>query len=188
MFKSVGKRVRAVAMLGVVAALALAGVAAAQGGSSGGKSGKSDQGHAGRHQGPPPLGAGMKGLTYAEFHVQNKEGEAQVIRLDEGKITAVDSSSITLEENDGSEVTIALGEDTKVAGKPGAESSVEDLKVGQRVAVSGPKDGAAKVVMVAPKKGQRKGDSHGEGRPGQQGPPPGGPGQQGPQGGQQGAS
>jgi hypothetical protein len=173
MFKSVGKRARAVAVLGVVAVLALAGVAAAQGGSSGSGGGSHNGPQGGRHAGPPPLGAGMKGLTYAQFHVQDKEGEAQVIRLDEGKITAVDSSSITLEENDGSEVTIALGEDTKVVGKPGAESSVEDLKTGQRVAVCGPEGGTAKTVMVAPKKGQRMGAGQGQGQ---------GSGPQGPQG------
>ena len=45
----------------------------------------------------------MQDLTYAELHVQ-KDGKAQTIRLDQGKITAVDNSSITLAENDGSEV------------------------------------------------------------------------------------
>ena len=145
MLRSAGKRARAIAMLGAFAALALAGVAGAQGDS---------QGQGGRPPGPPPLGAPMKGLTYAEFHVQTKSGEAKTIRLDEGKIVAVDSGSITLSENDGSEVTIALDEDTKVVGKPGEESSVEDLSVGQRVAVCGPEGGAAKTVMIVPKKGE----------------------------------
>jgi hypothetical protein len=185
MLRSAGRQARAVATLGVVAALALAGVAVAQGGTgSSGNSGKGTarQGHAGRHAGPPPLGAGMKGLTYGEFHVQDKEGNAQVIRLDEGKITAVDSSSITLEENDGSEVTIALDGDTKVLGRPGSKSTANDLEAGQTVAVCGPKDGAAKTVMPAPQKGQRKGMGQGQGRSGQQGPPPGAPGPQGQQG------
>ncbi len=177
MLKSFEKRVRAIALLGVVAALALAGVATAQSGPSGSTGPESGQGHhAGRHGGPPPLGPGMKGLTYAQFHVQNKEGEAQVIRLDEGKVTAVDSSSITVEENDGSKVTVALGEDTKVVAKPGAETTVGDLSTGELVAVSGPEGEAAKVVMVLPKKGE----AH-QGKEGRQGPPRGH--HRGPQGG-----
>ena len=68
------------------------------------------------------MGPPMKGLTYAEFHVQ-KDGQAQVIRLDQGKIAAVDSSSITLTENDGSSVTVALDADTRVLTKPGEEAS-----------------------------------------------------------------
>ena len=54
---------------------------------------------AGRHRRPqqsrapasrPPatadVGPPMKGLTYAEFHVQSKDGQAEMIRLDQGKI------------------------------------------------------------------------------------------------------
>lgn len=177
MFRSIRERVRAVAVLGLVVALGVAGVAAAQGSSNNTHQGQADPMHAGRHGGPPPLGPGMKGLTYAQFHVQTKEGKSQVIRLDEGKITAVDSTSITLEENDGSEVTVSLSNETVVRGKPGTESSVEDLKVGQRVTVCGPEGEAAKTVMVMPKKGERH-----AGRAGRQGPPPGGPGQHGPRG------
>ncbi len=182
MLKSFEKRARAIALLGVVAALALAGVATAQSGPSG-SNGSGQEHHAGRHGGPPPLGPGMKGLTYAQFHVQGKAGEAQVIRLDQGKITAVDGSSITVEENDGSEVTIALGEDTKVVAGPGAETSVGDLSTGELVAVCGPEGEAAKTVMVLPKKGEAQ-----RGKAGRQGPPQGhrgphgGPGPQGPEG------
>ena len=160
MLRSIGKRARAAALLGAFAALALAGVATAQ---------SDSHGQGGRPPGPPPLGAPMKGLTYAEFHVQTKSGEAKTIRLDEGKIVAVDSSSITLSENDGSEVTIALDEDTEVIGRPGEESSVDDLAVGQQVAVCGPEGGTAKTVMVAPKKGDMRVPPPGEGQSGQQG-------------------
>jgi hypothetical protein len=114
----------------------------------------------------------MKGLTYAEFHVQ-KDGQAQVIRLDQGKIVAVDSSSITLSENDGSSVTVALDGDTKVLAKPGEKSTVADLSVGQQVVVCGPEGGAAKTVMAPPKPGQMKGAPQGSGQSGQL-PPPGG--------------
>lgn len=181
MFKSTRKRARAVALLGVTAALALVGVAAAQGSGQGGHPG-----------GPPPLGPAMKGLTYAEFHVQTKSGEAKTIRLDEGKIVSVDASSITLSENDGSEVTIALDEDTNVVGKPGAETSVEELEAGMHVAVCGPEGGTARTVIVMPKKGEGQGGGQGQAGPQGQGGPegqappaggpqggrPGGPGQQ----------
>jgi hypothetical protein len=160
MFKAARKQMRMVAMLGVASALAVGGVAAAQGDSQGGSPGSQGSGHP---AGPPPLGPPMKGLTYAEFHVQ-KDGKAETIRLDQGKITAVDDSSITLSENDGSTVTVAVDADTKVIGKPGEEATLDDLSVGQQVSVCGPEGGSAKSIMVAPAKGDMKGAP--------QGPPP----------------
>jgi hypothetical protein len=177
MFKSTQIRARSVATIGVAGALVIGGVAAAQnGGSSGGGSsggGPAGNLHARAHgmpPGPPPMiGPGAKGLTYGELHVQ-RNGQAEVIRLDQGKITAVDSSSITLAENDGNEVTVALDESTKVLAGPGRDSTVDDLSFGQRVLVCGPEGEAAKTVIVAPKKGQLpKGGPHG----GQLPPPPG---------------
>jgi hypothetical protein len=173
MFNSDRKHLRAIATLGVASALALGGVAAAQGTSQTGAPG--GQGAAGHPGGPPPIGPSMKGMTYAEFHVQ-RNGQSEVIRLDQGKITAVDSTSITLSENDGSSVTIALDDETKVLGKPGEESTVADLSVGQTVIVCGPEGGAAKTVMVPPKPGQMKGGppSSGQLPSPPQGSPPGG--------------
>jgi hypothetical protein len=162
-------------MLGVAAALVVGGVAAAQGDSQGGSQGSQGSGHP---AGPPPMGGPMiggKDLTYAELHVQ-KDGKAETIRLDQGKITAVDDSSITLTENDGSSVTIPVDEDTEVMGKPGEESTLDDLGVGQQVSVCGPDGGTAKAIMVAPKKGEMKGAPLGApgGRPPMGGSPPGG--------------
>jgi hypothetical protein len=144
-------------MLGVAAALAVGGVAAAQDDSQG-------QGNTGtngtRPAGPPPGGPGMltKGLTYAQFHVLKKNGESEVIRLDQGKITAIDASSVTLAANDGSSVTVALDADTEVVTSPGdRDATVEDLSVGQEVGVCGPEGEAAKSIMVAPKKPPMKG-------------------------------
>jgi hypothetical protein len=167
MFDSARKHVRTIATIGVAAALAVGGVAAAQGESQSG----ADNGQAqGARPGPPPMmGPPMKGLTYAQFHVQ-KNGQEQVIRLDQGKITAVDDSSIALSENDGSSVTIALDEDTKVLAGPGHDSGVEDLSVGQTVVVCAPEGGTAKTVIVPPKRGEMKGAPQG----GQLPPPPGG--------------
>jgi hypothetical protein len=170
-------QLRVVALLGVVSALAVGGVAAAQNGgdsqsgNQGGKAqkqgeqrqgGKAQRGH---HRGGPMAGPPIKGLTYAEFHVQNKEGKAEVIRLDQGDIKSVGSSSITLVENDDTEVTVAVDSDTKVIGKPGKELALSDLSTGQRVTVSGPKGGTAKAIAIAPKKGEMKGGPRGEGGP-----------------------
>jgi hypothetical protein len=157
MFGSVTKRARTVATLGIAAALVVGGVAVAQGGSGG----NSGNGHSGPPKGkrmPPPPGGPLGGpagkdLTYAQLHVQ-RNGEAQVIRLDSGKITAVSDTSITLEENDGSEVTISVDSSTKVQAGPGRESSVSDLKTGQHVVVCGPEGGTAKAIMVPPKGGK----------------------------------
>lgn len=191
MFQAARKQMRSIAMLGVAAALVVGGVAAAQGGSEG----SAQNGAAGKREfnvhfgGPPPLGPGMQDLTYAELHVQ-KDGEAQTIRLDQGKITAVDASSITVSENDGSEVTIPVDEDTTVIGKPEvtfssgdggkgamakpAQSTLDDLKVGQQVTVSAADGGTAESIMVLPKKGDLVGPPMGA----PVGPPPGLPSEQ----------
>jgi hypothetical protein len=144
-------------MLGIAAALAVGGVAVAQDDSPGQGSSK---GNGARPAGPPPGGPGMipKGLTYAQFHVLKKNGEAEVIRLDQGKITAIDASSVTLEANDGSSVTVTLDGDTEVIAGPGdRDATVDDLSVGQQVSVCGPEGEAAKSIMVAPKKPPMKG-------------------------------
>jgi hypothetical protein len=168
MFQAARKQLRTIAMLGVAAALVVGGVAAAQGDSQGGSGGSQGSGHP---AGPAPMGGPMmiggQDLTYAELHVQ-KDGKAETIRLDQGKITAVDDSSVTLTENDGSSVTIPVDGDTKVLGKPGEKSTLDDLSVGQQVSVCGPDGGTAKLIMVAPKKGEMKGAPLG----GPGGPPP----------------
>ncbi len=83
---------------------------------------------------PPggPLGKAGKDLTYAELHVQH-EGKAEVVRLDSGEVIASSDSSITIKENDGNEVTIAVDDKTKVLPAP-ARPAVTDLKQGQQVA------------------------------------------------------
>ena len=152
MIQAARKQIGAIVMIGVASALVLGGVAAAQGDSQGGSQGSRG---AGSMPGPP-IGGPMQGLTYAEFHVQ-KNGQEQVLRLDQGKIASVSSSSITLTENDGSSVTIPLNESTKVLTGPGQSATIGDLSEGETVVVSGPQGGPAKSVMVAPKPGQMKG-------------------------------
>lgn len=173
MFQAARKQMRTVAMLGVAAALVVGGVAAAQGGSQGASSdpqGASDgRAPAGHPAGPPPFGLAMGGLTYAELHVQNEDGAAETVRIDQGKVKSVGSDSITLTENDDSEVTVAVDDDTDVLGKPGQETSLGDLEAGQQVSVSAPDGEAATAIMVLPKKGDVVGMVHGAPGP----PPPG---------------
>ncbi|HWB68781.1 MAG TPA: hypothetical protein VG518_02275 [Solirubrobacterales bacterium] len=170
MFNVARKHLRAIATIGVASALVVGGVAAAQSGTQNGS--QNGAGAGGHPAGPPPLGPPMKGLTYAEFHVQ-KNGEEQTIRLDQGKITAVDDTSITLAENDGGSVTISLDDNTEVLAGPGGEATIDDLSTGQLVVVCAPEGSAAKSVMVVPKGGLAKGSQKGGG---QMPPPPmGGP-------------
>lgn len=178
MLNAVRKQLRSVAMLAVAGALVVGGVAVAQDDSSGSGQGSQQAGKNARPPGPPPSGMIMplKGLTYGEFHVRTKSGEDETIRVDQGKVSAVTDSSITVTENDGNEVTIAVDEDTRVLGRPGSELELSDLE-GKQVTVSGPKGEAADVVGLLPKKGDLpKGMPKGElpkGAPGDLPAPPG---------------
>ncbi|MET0558531.1 MAG: DUF5666 domain-containing protein [Solirubrobacterales bacterium] len=165
------KQLRSIAMLAVAAALVVGGVAAAQSSSDSGSSNGKPALHAGAPPGGPAMGIAMKGLTYGVLHVQNDDGDAETIRIDQGKVKSVGSGSLTLTENDGSEVTVTVDDDTQILGKPGIETSLEDLEVGQQVSVSGPEGGTAKAIMVLPKKGDVVGAFHGGPMP-----PPGAPG------------
>ena len=168
MFNSIRLRARSAATIGIAAALVVGGLAAAQGNGSNGNS--EAGGHrAGKRPPPPMMGPRLRGLTYGQLHVRTKGGDSQVIRLDQGKILSLDESSITLEENDGNQVTVAIDENTEVHAGPG-RSSVEDLSAGQRVLVCGPEGEAAKAVIVPPKRGAHTGGHRG----GPQGAPQGG--------------
>lgn len=170
MFQAARKHLSAIATLGVAAALVVGGVAAAQGGSGSASQGTSgQQGTAHRLPGPPPMmGPGGKNLTFAELHVLNKEGDSEVVRIDNGKVKSTSDSSITLTENDGSEVTIKADDNTDVLGKPETETTLADLEAGQQVSVTATEGEAAKTIMVMPKKGDLPSGFHG-------GPPPGAP-------------
>ncbi len=155
MFKSLHSRARAVATTGLIAALVVAGLAVAQ---DSGNSGKSHHRTplSGKRMLPPPggpIGQFGKDLTYAQLHVQHN-GEAEVVRLDSGEVVSASESSITLKENDGNEVTVAVDSDTKVLAGPGKTTTVGDLEAGQQVVVCGPEGGTAKTVMLPPKPGQ----------------------------------
>ena len=155
MSKSLTSRARTVATTGLIAALVVAGVAVAQGGSHGGKP-NHRKAQSGKRMPPPggPLGMVGKDLTYGQLHVQ-REGKAETIRIDAGEVLSASDSSLTLKENDGNEVTISVDDETKVLAGPGNETGVADLQAGQHVVVCGPEGGAAKTVMVPPKPGQK---------------------------------
>jgi len=170
MFGSFRRWARSAALLAVAAALTVGGVALAQGGSGSGSKGHSGA-RSGKRMPPPPMVPGGKDLTYAQIHVQH-EGEAQVIRLDSGKVTAAGDSSITLEENDGNEVTVAVDDSTKVLAGRGNSTSVTDLENGQQVVVCGPEGGTAKTIMLPPKGGKGPHGRRGGQRQGQLPPPP----------------
>jgi len=159
MFSSTRSRVGTVVGIGVVAALVVAGLALAQ--ENGTSASTGEQGTpvvtpGGLPEGPLPddkLAIGIAGpmtgdLTYAEFHTL-KDGEAQVTRLDSGKIDSVSASEITITENDGSQVTIPVDAQTKVLAPDGG-SSVTDLEQGQQVEVSRLEGAAADVIVVPP--------------------------------------
>ena len=169
MFQAARKHMRAVVMIAVAAALTVGGVAAAQSGSGSESQGASGQSAMKHPPGPPPMmGPGGKNLTYAELHVLNKEGDSEVVRIDQGKVKSTGDSSITLTENDGSEVTIKVDDQTDVLGKPGTETTLADLEAGQQVSVTATEGEAARSIMVMPKKGELPSGFKG-------GPPPGAP-------------
>jgi len=171
MFKSVQSRARAVATTGLIAALVVAGLAVAQGGNGNGSKAGAGKARNSKPMPPPPgpggpLGKVGKDLTYGQLHVQ-RDGEAEVIRIDAGEVVSASDSSITVKENDGNEVTIDVDDETKVLAGPGKQKSVADLKPGQHVIVCGPEGEAAKTVALPPKRGKM-----GHGRQGQLPPPP----------------
>lgn len=157
MLKFAAKRIRTGLVIGLAAALTVAGLAAAQGG------GASNGRPAGRpgHQGPPPIGLPLRGLTYAELHVLHDK-EEKTITVSQGKVLSVGESSITLSENNGAEVTISTSEETQVKGGPGRKVSLEELE-GKLVLVCAPSGGAAKTIIVEPKHGAKGGPGGGEG-------------------------
>lgn len=173
MFDSMRRLARPAATLGVAAALTVGGVALAQSESGGSPEAGQPAPPSGKRMPPPMLGApGGKDLTYAQLHVQHN-GKAEVIRMDQGEITAVGDSSITLKENDGNEVTIAVDDGTKVLAGPGSKTEVSDLESGQEVTVCGPEGEPAKTIMVPPKRGELPQGVPGVHKAGQLPPPPG---------------
>jgi hypothetical protein len=179
-FKDMSTRVRSVAGAGVIAALAVTGLAVAQ--SNDGSSARAKLAQPGiavpagasfvgkdvppgapppdavRVAGPAPdaalAAAPEDDLTYAEFHTL-ENGQEQVSRLDSGKIDSVSGSEISTTENDGNQVTIPVDQDTLViAGREQKSEDVTALDSGQQVDVMHPEGGAADQIMVPPDKAE----------------------------------
>lgn len=149
------------------------------------RDGRFGPGH-GPHRGPIP-----RNLTYGELHVW-RNGKDVVIRIDKGKVKSASATEITVTELSGQDVTIPVDGSTKVrSGPPWAPKTVkvQDLKAGTEVVVRREGDGAAKEIMVLPKKGERpprppmggpqggQGGQQGNAPSGQYGPPAGGTGE-----------
>jgi hypothetical protein len=148
MHTSIRTYLRSAALVGTAAALTVAGVSLAQSGSGTDGPGEGNpRAKALTVAGPPRIGP--QNLTYAEFHVL-EGGEAKVIRLDEGEVTSVGDSSITIKENDGSDVTIPIDADSEVVAGPGKSMDVADLSDGQHVSVFRPEGGAAETILLPP--------------------------------------
>jgi hypothetical protein len=152
----------------VVPALVVGGIAVAQGSGNGSgqkTSKRSAQGARWHFRGPggpggpggPPGLLGIKrDLTYAEIHAQ-ENGKDVVYRIDRGKIKSVGSDSLTITENNGSDVTIPVNADTRVfTFDKGPDAKLSDLAQGQEVTVERKEGQPAGSILQAPKKGQIK--------------------------------
>src|SRR5436190_16494948 len=106
---------RSAILIAVGAALTVAGVALAKGGSGGGgPNGRAPTERSVTVSGPV---VDPENLTHATYHVIDN-GQTKVIRLDAGKIVSASDISITVGENDGNQVTIPVDGDTKIFAGP----------------------------------------------------------------------
>ena len=119
---------------------------------------------------PPPLAA-PGDITYAELHVR-RDGKSVVLRADHGKVKSISADSITVTENDGSDVTIPTDSETRIFAGPGRRVDPSDLEEGQAVIVHREVGEAADVIALPPR-GGRRGEIH---RAPLAGPPGSGPG------------
>jgi hypothetical protein len=107
----------------------------------------------GRHgDGFGARGIGGRGL-HGEFVVKDADGKFVTRLSQQGKVTAVDSGSITLKSEDGFTKTYKLNGDTKI-NRNHEEAKVADIKVGDNAAVVALKSGddatAQRVVTHVP--------------------------------------
>lgn len=147
------QKINTIAVAAVVSALAVAGLAVAQGDDNGAGNGKSRAGE--RPPGPPPGDAGLmlgRDLTYSETHLR-EDDEDVTVRTDKGKLTARDDDSVTIERNDGETLDLPVDDDTRVMAGPRRHGAdIADIAVGKTVIVirkSG--SDAAEAVGVLPK-------------------------------------
>jgi hypothetical protein len=152
-------RLRTILATAAVAVLVVAGLAIAKSAGNGSDNGSGDNGSAGARVfrapfpgpiGPPPF---IRDLTYAELHTQ-RDGKDVVVRLDRGEVKSVDSDSITITENDGSDVTIPVDSETHVlVFPPKRGANLSDLSEGDKVVVDRDEGAPARAILEAPKPG-----------------------------------
>jgi hypothetical protein len=137
-------------------ALVAGGIAVAQsGGGSASKSQTKDRVHRAARTVLPAPPVLMGNLTYAEIHTQ-RDGNEVVIRVDRGKVKSVGTDSITITENDGSDVTIPVDEDTHIITSfRNTDAKLSDLEEGQSVVAHREEGKAARVIAAPPKLGER---------------------------------
>ncbi|HVL82206.1 MAG TPA: hypothetical protein VM840_11525 [Actinomycetota bacterium] len=76
---------------------------------------------------------GPFGALRSESVVPDRDGEGFVtVRADRGELTDVDGQHLTIREDDGHVVRVAVAEDTAIR-RDGSQAGVGDLKVGDRV-------------------------------------------------------
>lgn len=106
-----------------------------------------DGGPGGRGHGPGD-GRFMGRVMHGEVVVENKDGDAVTVAIQNGEVTAVDSDSVTVKSSDGFTKTWKLTSDTKVR-EGRDEAAIADIAVGDTVHVgsgdTGATDTAARV-------------------------------------------
>jgi len=112
------------------------------------------QGEMGRHGGPgrgmPGMGGPNGPVLHGDIVVKDKDGVVKTIRVQNGKVTAVASGSITVASSDGFTSTWALNAGTKIR-RDMADATADKVVVGDTVLVRGelgPGSPTAKVVRA----------------------------------------
>ena len=76
----------------------------------------------------------LKTAFHADITLLMKDGSSKSETMDRGKVTAVDSSSLTIQRLDGQSLTFSLAGDVAVR-EEGKDGSLDDVKVGDRLMV-----------------------------------------------------
>jgi len=76
----------------------------------------------------------FKTAFHADITLLMKDGSSKSETMDRGNVTAVDSSSLTIQRPDGQSLTFSLAGDVAVR-EEGKDGSLDDIKVGDRLMV-----------------------------------------------------
>jgi hypothetical protein len=89
----------------------------------------------------------LRGAVRADVTVVKRDGTTVVIHYERGEVTAVSSTSITIQGRDGKGATFAITEATRVR-SAGKAITVGDLKVGDRAMVFGTASGGTYTAVL----------------------------------------